>query len=116
MKGALQLLINRYGYILFAHVHAGVSNASFVVLIIENSKLKYLGAHGTVKSRSSSYPHPVWFQGLPGNVDFERVGFAWCPRVNPRRVHPWPVHDIVLPILYGVCHTNGGSEGGRISQ
>jgi len=37
VKGALQLLINRYGYIRLAHVHERVSTPSFVVLIIRNS-------------------------------------------------------------------------------
>ena len=37
-KGALQLLINRYGYIRFAEVPERVSTKSFVVLIIGNSK------------------------------------------------------------------------------
>jgi len=38
VKGALQLLINRYGQIRFAHVHERVSTKSFVVLIRDNSK------------------------------------------------------------------------------
>jgi len=33
VQGALQLLINRYGQIRFAHVHERVSTKSFVVLI-----------------------------------------------------------------------------------
>ena len=43
-KGALQLLINRYG---FAQVPERVSTKSFVVLIIGNSKSFHLGAQGT---------------------------------------------------------------------
>jgi len=45
--GALQLLVNRYGYIRLAHVHERVLIKSFVVLIIGNSKLFHLGAQGT---------------------------------------------------------------------
>jgi len=47
VKGALQLLINRYGQICFAQVPERVSTKSFVVLIIENSKSNHLGAQGT---------------------------------------------------------------------
>ena len=47
LKCALQLLINRYGYIPFAHVPERVSTKSFVVLIIGNSKSFHLGAQGT---------------------------------------------------------------------
>ena len=38
LKGALQLLINRYGCIRFAEVPERVSTKSVIVLIIENSK------------------------------------------------------------------------------
>jgi len=38
LQGALQLLINRYGWIRFAQVPEQVSTKSFVVLIIGNSK------------------------------------------------------------------------------
>jgi len=47
LKGALQLLINRYGSIRFAHVHERVSTTSFVVLILGNSESNHLGAQGT---------------------------------------------------------------------
>ena len=47
LKGALQLLINRYGYTHFAQVPARVSTQSFVVLIMGNSKSNHLGAQGT---------------------------------------------------------------------
>ena len=47
LKGALQLLINRYGQIRFPHVHERVSTKSFVVLIIGNSESNHLGAQGT---------------------------------------------------------------------
>ena len=50
VKGALQLLINRYGKIRFAQVPERVSTKSFVVLIIGNSKSFHLGAQGTFKS------------------------------------------------------------------
>jgi len=36
VKGALQLLINRYGYIRFAHEHERASTQSFVVLVMGN--------------------------------------------------------------------------------
>jgi len=49
VKGALQLLMNRYGEIRFAHVHERVLAKSFVVLIIGNSKSNQLGAQGTFK-------------------------------------------------------------------
>jgi len=49
VKGALQLLINRYGQIRFAQVPERVSTQSFVVLIIGNSKSFHLGAQGTFK-------------------------------------------------------------------
>jgi len=39
LKGALQLLMNRYGKIRFAHVHERVSTKSFVVLIRGNSRV-----------------------------------------------------------------------------
>jgi len=48
-KGALQLLINRYGYIRFTQVPERVSTKSFVVLIIGNSKSNHFGAQGTFK-------------------------------------------------------------------
>jgi len=51
VKGALQLLINRYGQIHFAHVHERVSTKSFVVLIIGNSKSNHLGVQGTLNPR-----------------------------------------------------------------
>jgi len=44
VKDALQLLIDCYGYIRFAHVHEQVSTQSFVVLIIGNSKSNHFGA------------------------------------------------------------------------
>ena len=47
LKGALQLLRNRYGSIRFAQVPERVSTKSFVVLIIGNSKSNHLGAQGT---------------------------------------------------------------------
>ena len=43
VKGALQLLMNRYGQIRFAQVPKRVSTKSFVVLIIGNSKSNHLG-------------------------------------------------------------------------
>ena len=46
LKGALQLLINRYGSIRFAHVHERVSTKSFVVLIRGNSNSKSLKRAG----------------------------------------------------------------------
>ena len=46
-KGALQLLINRYGSIRVAHVHKRVSTTSFVVLILGNSESNHFGAQGT---------------------------------------------------------------------
>ena len=49
VKGALQLLINRYDEIRLAHVHERVLTKSFVVLIIGNSKSFHLGAQGTFK-------------------------------------------------------------------
>jgi len=48
-KGALQLLINRYGSLRFAQVPERVSTTSFVVLIIGNSKSFHLGAQSTSK-------------------------------------------------------------------
>jgi len=51
LKGALQLLIHRYGSVRFAHVqvHERVSTKSFVLLSIENSKSNHLGAQSTFK-------------------------------------------------------------------
>ena len=49
LKGALQLLIYRYGQNRFAQVPERVSTESFVVLIIGNSKSFHLGAQGTFK-------------------------------------------------------------------
>ena len=46
LKGALQLLIDRCGYICFAQVPELVSTKSAVVLIIGNSKSNHLGAQG----------------------------------------------------------------------
>jgi len=46
-KGAPQLLINRYGWIRFAHVHERVLTKNFVILIIGNSKSNHLGAKST---------------------------------------------------------------------
>ena len=48
VKGALELLFNRYGYIRFAHAHERVSSKSFVVLIVGNSKSNHLGEQGTI--------------------------------------------------------------------
>jgi len=56
VKGVLQLLMNRYGYIRFAHVHERVSTKSLVVLIIGNSKSDHLGAQGTFNLGSFSLP------------------------------------------------------------
>jgi len=47
LKGALQLLMNRYGSIRLAHAHERVLPKSFVVLIIGNSKSFHLSAQGT---------------------------------------------------------------------
>jgi len=44
---ALQLLINRYGLIRFAHVHERLSTKSFVVLIRGNSQSFHLGVQST---------------------------------------------------------------------
>jgi len=49
VKGALQLLINRYGYIRFAQVPERVSTKSFFVLIIGKSRSNHSGAQGTIK-------------------------------------------------------------------
>ena len=64
VKGALQLLINRYGYIRLAHVHERVLTKGFVVLILGNSKSFHLGAQGT-------------FNRVPSNLprEFQRFGF-----------------------------------------
>jgi len=48
LKGALQLLINRYGYIRFAQVPERVSIKSVVVSIIGNSKSFHLGAQDSL--------------------------------------------------------------------
>jgi len=53
LKGALQQLINSYGYIRSAHVHERASTKSFVVLIIGNSKSNHFGAQGTFKASTS---------------------------------------------------------------
>ena len=55
VKRALQLVMNRYGKIHFAHVHERISTASFVVLIGGNSKSNHLGARGAVKHVLSLY-------------------------------------------------------------
>jgi len=47
VKGALQLLMNRYGSICFAPVHERVSIKSFVVLIRRNSNSNHLCVQGT---------------------------------------------------------------------
>jgi len=47
IKSALQLLINRYGSIRFAHVRERVSTKSFVVLIRGILKLDRLGVQST---------------------------------------------------------------------
>jgi len=47
VQGTLQLLMNCYGKIRFAHVRERVSTKSFVVLIIDNSKSNHLGPQGT---------------------------------------------------------------------
>jgi len=57
LKGALQLLINRYGYIRFAQVPERVSTKSFVVLIIGNSKSFHLGTQGTFKHIHTRAPN-----------------------------------------------------------
>jgi len=49
LEGALQLLMNRYGYIRFAHGPERVLTKGFVVLIIGNSKSNHLGAQGYPK-------------------------------------------------------------------
>ena len=46
LKGALQLLINRYGQIRFAQIPERVSTKCFVVLIIANSKSNQLDVQG----------------------------------------------------------------------
>ena len=53
VKCALQLLMNRYGYILFARVHERVPTKSFVVLIMGNSESNHLGAQGTINPVNS---------------------------------------------------------------
>ena len=50
LKGALQLLINRYGSIRFAQIPERVSTTSFVVLTIGNSRSNHFGAQGTLKT------------------------------------------------------------------
>ena len=60
LKGALQLLINRYGSIRFAHVHERVSTKSFVVLIIGNPKSFHLGAQGTFNPTLTSTQTRGW--------------------------------------------------------
>jgi len=47
LKCALQLLMNRYGYICLAQVPERVSTRSVVVLIRGNSEMNHLGAQGT---------------------------------------------------------------------
>jgi len=49
IKGALQLLINRYGYIRVAQIPERGSTQSFVVLIRGDSKSNHLGVQGTFK-------------------------------------------------------------------
>ena len=49
VKGALQLLINRYVSIRLAQVPERISTQSFVVLIRGNSKSFHLGAQSTFK-------------------------------------------------------------------
>ena len=50
-KGALQLRMNRCGYIRFAHVHEQVSTKSPVVLILGDSKSNHVGAQVPFKKR-----------------------------------------------------------------
>ena len=52
VKGALQLLSDRYGYILFAQVPERVSTKNLVVLIIGKSKSFHIGAQGTFNQRN----------------------------------------------------------------
>jgi len=49
VQGALQLRIDRYGWIRFAQVPERVSTKSFVILIKGISRSNHLGAQGTVK-------------------------------------------------------------------
>ena len=63
VKGALQLLSDRYGYILFAQVPERVSTKSFVILIIGNSKSFHLGVQGTFKVKPPTYPRMLSTSG-----------------------------------------------------
>jgi len=54
LKGALQILINRYGKIRFAQVPERASAKSFVGLIAENSKSNHVGAQGTLHNKNTS--------------------------------------------------------------
>jgi len=74
-KGALPLLINRYGYICFAQVSERVLTKSFVSSIVGNSKPDHLGAQGIVNAR---------------------------PLLRHRLARTWPLHDIAMTniVLY----------------
>jgi len=75
IKGALQLLTNRYGWICFAHVHERVLTKSFVVLIRGNSKSFYLGVQSTFKAA-----------GEDGGVEERMVSTSGQP-FDPRYIY-----------------------------
>jgi len=65
LRSAWQLLISRYGYIRFAHVHERVWTESIFVYIMGNSKSNHLGVQGTL--------YPTWCSALTLNTFF-----AWA--------------------------------------
>jgi len=84
LKGALQLLINRYGKIRFAHVelHERILTMSFVILIIGNSKSNHLGAPSTFNLPINTFP-------LAGEPIFPQTNCVYPPNIQtiPRSPH-----------------------------
>jgi len=77
LKGALQLLINRYGKIRFAHVelHERILTMSFVILIIGNSKSNNLGAPSTFNLPINTFP-------LAGEPIFPQTNCVYPPNIQ----------------------------------
>jgi len=101
--GALQLLMNRYGWIRFVHVHERVSTKSFVVLIIGNSK----------SGRSWASTLRIWKLVSP-----RRAFRIWTIKVPFPSNHPYIhiymyIYIYIYIYIYLYIHPHRGSDGFR---
>jgi len=103
-KGALQLLINHYGYIRSAQVPERVLTKGYVILIIGNSKLHHLGVQGIFNAASQPFRGwtSLFLYLLSGQIATRKIGHTHndttrtTPQTNNHKNEPPTPHSTTL--------------------